>query len=130
VIVVSAFRGGHRANTSVILVRAAWAGYGVRLRLFGAKAFMAATICSVVAVVDGRGKLLRMQISPYAMRGLAAGELGRACTDAIAAARAAAATAMSDALKRLTGIDPDTAEAPKDLRQVWKQAGRATRWSR
>lgn len=83
----------------------------------------------VVAVVDGRGKLLRMQISPYAMRDLDAAALSRACTEAVAAARIAAAASMGEALKRLAGFDLENAPPPADPRQIWREARKAGGWN-
>ncbi|MBM7789701.1 YbaB/EbfC family nucleoid-associated protein [Tenggerimyces flavus] len=82
----------------------------------------------VVAVVDGRGTLLRMRVSPFAMRDLDAAELSRACTEALAAARINAAESMGEALKRLTGFDLVNAPPLPDPGQIW-QARKASGWN-
>jgi DNA-binding protein YbaB len=84
----------------------------------------------VIAVVDGRGKLVRIQISPYAMRDLDAAELSAACTNAIVAARTNAAQSLGESLKALTGFDLENAPPPADPRQIWQEARRASGWNR
>lgn len=60
----------------------------------------------VVAEVNGNGKLVRVEISPYAMRDMDAVELSRACVDAIEVARKSLNTEMRAALVRITGQEP------------------------
>lgn len=52
----------------------------------------------VIAEVDGRGRLLRVEISPFAMRDLDTDDLAAACTEAIRLARTEAAAEMEAAM--------------------------------
>lgn len=72
----------------------------------------------VVAEVNGTGKLVNLEISPYAMRDMDAAELGRACGEAIAAARKALSDELRGALARVTGqTPPEELPDPEESRQ-------------
>lgn len=80
----------------------------------------------VVAEVNGNGKLVNVEISPYAMRDLDAAELSRACVDAIAAARKTLNTELRAALVRVTGQEPpeelpDPEEALREAEEKFRR---------
>lgn len=87
----------------------------------------------VVAEVDGHGGLMRLEIGPYAMRDLDAGELGQACTAAISAARITLSEALlahvaTEKAESAGSVEPGRTE-PADPREIWRQAKEAAGWN-
>ena len=84
----------------------------------------------VVATVDGKGALLDLDISPYAMRDFDHVALGLACARAILSAREALAEAMRSAMESLPEVDVNEDETLFDPTSTWQRAMEASGWVR
>lgn len=89
---------------------------------------------TVIAEVDGRGRLLTVDISPFAMRDLETDELTAAIVEAIKLARTQASEQMREVFAELTPKLTDMPEAPPvshaDVAEVLAEAKEvAARWS-
>lgn len=85
----------------------------------------------VLAEISGRGKLLRIDIGPYAMRDMDAEELSRACVEALMAARQKMAATLTSRITEITGFEIPSGDqevtatepvAPKDIMRKAKEA--------
>lgn len=65
---------------------------------------------SVTATVRADGSVVSVYISPYAIRDLAAGEVGQACVEAVAAARVEVSNQLAEWLRTI-GHDVNDGEA-------------------
>lgn len=83
----------------------------------------------ITAEVDGRGKVLHLDISPHAIRDLRADDIGPACVEAIRAARHALSEELSAELRETADFDLTTAEPVSDPVEIWRRAKEASGWN-
>lgn len=80
----------------------------------------------VVAEINGKGALVSMEISPLAMRDMDAGELSRACTEALDAARAALSAELQERVTGLIDTDIGSSTPIVDVAEAFQQVREKT----
>ncbi|MEQ4208613.1 YbaB/EbfC family nucleoid-associated protein [Actinopolymorpha sp. B9G3] len=83
----------------------------------------------IVAVVNGLGNLLSIEIGLAAMRDMDAAALSSACTDAIAAAQLSVTEEMKSVMIQLADPD-DFGTALPDPMAIWRNSMEASGWKR
>jgi DNA-binding protein YbaB len=83
----------------------------------------------IVAEVDGRGILLRIDIGPFAMRDLTATEIAGACADAIGVARSSLVEFMKSVRSELADSEAED-ERFDDPKEILRQAMEVSGWRR